>query len=185
MVKRISLDEMINDIEKYAKELRKGKIFIYPTDTVYGIGGNPYKKDVVEKIYKIKRRDKSKPLSVIAPSEEWIVEHFDISKVVLKIYFPGPYTLLLKKKDPDFLSNASTSSYVGVRIPDHPITLLVNKAEVPLITTSANLSGEKPPSSVDEIDEYLISEVDYLIIGKCTLGKPSTVINPYTGDKLR
>ncbi len=185
MPEEVALEDVMRDIKKYAKEIREGKIFVYPTDTIYGIGGNANLKDVCEKIYKIKSRPKDKPLSVIAPSEEWIMENFDVSKYILRLYFPGPYTLLLKKKNKDFLSHASTSLYVGVRIPDHPITILVNHAGVPLITTSANLSGYPPVSRYEDLDERITMHADYIIKGKCKFGKPSTIINPYTEEIIR
>ena len=81
---------------KYVDEILNGKIFVYPTDTIYGLGCNALDGASVNKIKKMKGRDKDKPISVIAPSIDWIRENcivdFDLHK-----YLPGPYTLILKK----------------------------------------------------------------------------------------
>ena len=179
------MKEVLDKIEEYAELLREGTIFVYPTDTVYGVGGNAYLKEVCERVYSIKERAREKPLSVIAPSYEWILEYFEIDKSTLRLYLPGPYTLLLRKKDANFLKYTSFTDVVGVRIPDHEITLLVHKADVPLITTSANISNEPPAKSFEELDERITSRADIVIKGKCYLGRASTVIDPYTQKVYR
>ena len=98
------------------KEIIEGKIFIYPTDTIYGIGCNALNKKSVNKIKKLKGRDKDKPLSIIAPSKKWIKENCIIDVDLIK-YLPGPYTIVLKKKDSNFLKHVSNTSTIGIRIP--------------------------------------------------------------------
>ncbi len=156
------------------QEILKGKIFIYPTDTIYGIGCNALNKKAVNKIRQIKRRDK-KPFSVIAPSFEWITEkcivNFDLKK-----YLPGAYTIILKKKNPSFLSWVSDKKTLGIRIPNHHFTKKIQKVNVPFITTSVNFSGEKPSSSIDEIPKEILNKADYVVNEGKLNGKPSTLI---------
>ena len=163
------------------QEILRGKIFIYPTDTIYGIGCNALDEKAVEKIRLIKKRD-AKPFSVIAPSFAWIGENcivdFDLRK-----YLPGPYTLILKKKKPSFLSWVSDKETLGIRIPNYPFTRKIQKANVPFITTSVNFSGKKPASSMDEIPKEILNKVDYVINEGKLSGKPSTLI--IEGEEVR
>ncbi|MEK6858214.1 MAG: L-threonylcarbamoyladenylate synthase, partial [Nanoarchaeota archaeon] len=150
---------MNSDILK--QEVLKGKIFIYPTDTIYGIGCDALNKNAVDKIRQIKRRDE-KPFSVIAPNFEWIHENC-IVDFDLKKYLPGAYTLILKKKNPSFLNWVSDKETLGVRIPNHNFTKEIQKTNVPFITTSVNFSGEKPASKIENISEEILNKVDYVI----------------------
>ena len=165
----------MKNIKNLKNEIISGKIFIYPTDTIYGLGCNAENKEAVEKIKQIKKRDKDKPLSVIAPSLEWISQNliidFDINK-----YLPGPFTIILKKKDLSFLSHVSSVETLGVRIPDNPFTKEIQKARVPFITTSVNLTGEPFLIDIKNLKQDIKDKVDHIMdIGPLT-GKPSTLI---------
>jgi L-threonylcarbamoyladenylate synthase len=153
----------------------KSEIFIYPTDTIYGIGCDASKVALVERIREIKNRD-SKFMSVIAPSLKWIFENFEVEGELIEKYLPGPYTLLLKKKNFDFLEGVSGNEYVGIRIPDCSFTKVLQELNIPIVTTSVNLSGEKPANKIDEIDERILGEINIIIdFGKLS-GKASTLI---------
>lgn len=156
------------------KEILAGKIFIYPTDTIYGIGCNALNIKAVSKIREIKRRDQ-KPFSIIAPSFEWIEKNCVVN-IELKKYLPGPYTIILKKKDKNFLSNISKTDSIGIRIPDCDFTQEIQSTRVPFVTTSVNFSGEKPANNIKEIPKEIIKKVDYVFnVGELS-GKPSTII---------
>lgn len=158
------------------KEIKRGKIFIYPTDTIYGLGCDATSKKSVERIKNIKCRDKDKPLSVIAPSIKWIKEHLIVDDLILEKYLPGPYTLILKKKNPDFLSWVSGES-LGIRIPSNKFTKIIQSSGLPFITTSVNLSGEPFATSLGQIQKEIKSKVDIIIEATEELtGKPSTLI---------
>ena len=155
-------------------KILQGKIFIYPTDTIYGIGCNALDREAVEKIRDIKQRD-NKPFSVIAPNISWIKEHCRFNEILEK-YLPGPYTLILEKFNPEFLSHVSNLSTLGVRIPNNDFCKQIQKSQVPFITTSVNLSGQPFATKISEIPDEIKSQVDVIIdAGKLT-GKPSTLI---------
>jgi len=154
----------------------KGKIFIYPTDTIYGLGCDATNRECVEKIKKIKIRDSEKPLSVIAPSFEWIEKNLVVD-CDLRKYLPGAYTLILKKKNPESLKWVSSGDTLGIRIPKNNFTKEIQKSGVPFITTSVNLNGEKSALRVEDIGKRILNEVDIVIEADEELsGKPSVLV---------
>ena len=157
------------------KQINKGKIFIYPTDTIYGIGCDATNIKAVNKIKEIKQRDKDKPLSIIAPSIDWIKENLIIDCDLDK-YLPGPYTIILKKKNPKFLEWVSNTDSLGIRIPDHEFTKMIQGAGVPFITTSVNLSGEPFITEIPEISHDILEHIDNIIDYGPLTGQPSTLI---------
>jgi tRNA threonylcarbamoyl adenosine modification protein (Sua5/YciO/YrdC/YwlC family) len=171
-------------MEKLIKLIKQGKIFVYPTDTVYGLGCNALNKKAVEKIKIIKKRKEEKSLSIIAPSKAWIFKHLKAKKEIVNKYLPGRYTLILKKKNPKFLNHVSSQKTLGIRIPKNDFTGLIVKAKVPFITTSANISGNKPIANLNKIDKKLLKKVDVIVDGGKLFGKPSTIILE-NGSKLK
>ncbi len=163
--------------ENFITEIIAGKIFIYPTDTLYGLGCDATNETSVNRIKEIKSRDRDKPLSVIAPSVKWITDNFITTQKDISKYLPGPYTLLLKKKDINFLNWISNNDRIGIRIPANKFTEEIQKAGVPFVTTSINLSGEPFALKIEDIKNEIISRVDYVIDSNEKLsGKPSTLI---------
>ena len=157
-------------------EILSGKIFVYPTDTIYGLGCNALNGCSVNKIKDMKRRDRDKPISVIAPSFEWIKDNCVVGNIDLEKYLPGPYTLILKKRDIDFLNECSNGGNIGVRMPNHEFFRVIEKAGVPFVTTSVNLSGESPISNVCEISDDILEGVDIVIDVGEVKGKPSILV---------
>ena len=160
----------------FVDDIKHGAVFIYPTDTIYGLGCDATNLESVGLIKKMKYRDRDKPMSVIAPSVEWIKEHLVVEEAIIEKYFPGPYTLILKKKNPDFMKHISSNDSLGVRIPDCEFTELVEKARVPFITTSVNFAGEPFAVKISDINHDILDAVDIVIgVGKLD-GRPSTLI---------
>ena len=162
-------------MKELKEKILSGKIFIYPTDTVYGLGCDATNKNSVKKIKDIKFRDKDKPLSIIAPSIKWIKENC-IIEYNLENYLPGPYTLILKKKNINFLSWVSETNTLGVRIPNNDFCNEIRKVGKPFITTSVNLSGENSAISIKDINQEIINKVDEVIDNGKLNGKSSTLI---------
>jgi len=168
---------MTSTPKNMVKEILSGKIFIYPTDTIYGIGCNAENREAVERIKQIKQRDKDKPLSIIAPSKDWVKEHLQATDEELNKYLPGHYTLILKKKNSSFLNHVASGETLGIRIPANEFTKQIQKSGVPFITTSVNLSGEPFALKLEDIAQEIKSKVDYVIESKEKLsGKPSVLI---------
>ncbi len=175
-------EELVKEQRELMKDyVLKGKVLIYPTDTVYGLGCDATNEECVKKIKDIKRR--SKVFSVIAPSKEWIMENFEFEKEYLEL-LPGPYTLIMKMKK-QVLPEELFEETVGVRIPDHWISDFVNYLQRPIVTTSANLTGEDTIKNLDEAKEELLGGVDLFINARNLKNKPSKVINTTTKEVLR
>lgn len=169
------MDDYGFDFMDFTEDIKNGAIFIYPTDTIYGIGCDATNENSVAMIRRIKNKDVN-PMSVIAPSLDWIRENLEIDENLLEKYLPGPYTLILKKKNPDFLKDVSSKETLGVRIPDAEFTKLVQKAGVPFITTSVNYTGEPYAISISDIDKDIL-DVVHIVIGVGKLdGRPSTLV---------
>ena len=165
-------------------EMKAGKIFIYPTDTVYGLGANAELLPSAEKINGIKKRQ-GKNFLIIAPSMEWIFAHCECSEKVQEILqdkLPGPFSFRLKMKEKNILADGEGT--VGVRIPDHWFASFVAEAGLPFITTSVNLAGQPPLLKIKDLDEEIIEKVDYIIQDDDSLsGKSSTLIDLTSGEE--
>ena len=162
--------------------LKKGGIVLFPTETVYGIGTNGLDEKAVEKIYDIKKRDRKNPTNLLV-SNMAMVEAIaqDISPMEYKLmeaFFPGPFTIILKKKK--IVPNVVTanSDLVGVRMPDSSIAKkLIELAGVPIAAPSANISGKLSGTNltnvIDEFDDHLDFAIDG---GESKIGMESTVV---------
>ncbi len=158
------------------RKIKEGAVVIYPTDTVYGIGCDALNYTAVARIRKIKQRD-DKPFSVIAPDKEWIIKNFYVNKHYIE-KLPGPFTFLLKiKKHGIVASNITNNKTLGVRIPNHKFIAKLQKAGIPFVTTSVNISEQQPVNSIDEIPNEIIKNVDIVIDDGKIENNPSTIID--------
>lgn len=178
------------EIERY---LRAGKLIIYPTDTVYGVGGIIESEETIENIYKAKERNFKSPLIVLVSDVEKIekiayINEKNREKIekLIKRFWPGGLTIILKRKDnvPDIM--VSGGATVGVRMPEHDIALkIISRAGGMLPTTSANISGEATPKSYIELSEKFKSRVDIIVDGgECPIGSASTIIDMSDEPKI-
>ena len=144
--------------------VRSKGLIIYPTDTLYGIGGNAFSEEAVKRIRKIKGTAEDKPFSVVMSDLGMIKKYCEVDDWqyrVLKANLPGPFTFLLNSRT---AFPVTANSKLGVRIPDSSFAhQLAEMAEVPVITTSANPSGQKPPARLEEIDGKILSAVDLAV----------------------
>lgn len=178
-------EEQIDEtkIEEIANAIKEGKLIIFPTDTVYGIGTNAYNEEACKKIYEIKGRPSCKPLIIlisdtsmiedlaenISPKEQKIIEKF----------WPGPLTIKFKKRKgilPDIIS--AGDEYVRIRlIKNGLIYKIIEKAEVPVVAPSANISGHPTGIKIDNIIKELGGKVDYILdCGDYKSDEPSTIV---------
>lgn len=157
--------------------VRNGKIFIYPTDTIYGLGCNAFNGVSVRKIREIKNRE-IKPFSIIAPDKNWIENNCVVDKEVVDKFLPGPYTLVVKTKKPNLAPEINPiDDTLGVRIPKHWFSEIIQEAGIPFVTTSVNLSGEKYMESMEDINTDILEQVDYVVYEGEKKGEPSEKIN--------
>lgn len=184
MQKYIDLKNNI-DFEKLkepAKIIKNGGIVIFPTETVYGIGTNGFNEESIRKIYELKKRDFNKPISLLVSNMEMVKmiseDISDLEYALMEEFFPGPFTIILKKKEvvPDILT--ANGDTVGVRMPSGEIAKkLIEYAEVPIATPSANISGKPSGTNINNIIKDFEGKVDYIIdSGESKLGVASTIV---------
>lgn len=186
-----SLDD--ERLQEVAKAMRDGALAVIPTDTVYGISTNALMPSAVSKVFQLKRRDIGKPLIVIAHTEyvakslaqDWSEDAQNLASA----HWPGPLSLIVDANDDvPGLVTANTGK-VAIRIPNNPLTLrLLELAGVPLISTSANVSGDRSPTSAEEVMAALPLvgdvEVDWLVDGGESSQIESTVVDTTDGLKV-
>ena len=173
-------------IRKSVEIIENGGVIIFPTDTVYGIGCNPYDANAVKKIYEIKSREKIKSLPVLASSIE-IVKQISIidefTEKIIKKYWPGPLTLILKLKDKNLKKSLNLEDKIAVRIPNSECTLkLLNKCNL-LVGTSANVSGD---SSFTDPQECMknVKNYDIFVDGGTITSKGESTIIEIENEKI-
>ena len=149
------------DIENSVSYLKNNKIIAFPTETVYGLGGNAFSKDVINDIYKVKERPSQDPLIVHIDKIERIIEweltditnvEFEIVKTFSKEFSPGPFTMILKssKKVPSNVTG--NTGYIGIRIPNNHLALkLIGESNLPIAAPSANKFGHISPTRKEHV----------------------------------
>ena len=155
------------DIQIATKAINDGAIVVFPTDTVYGLGCNPYNHDAVQSIYEIKKRNKTKPFPVIGYSKkelEKIAEFNPLEEKIAEKFWPGPITLILKIKDKEIQKSLDLEGKIAVRVPNNQCVLALLKECKLLVGTSANISGATPFNDPKECSENL-SGYDLFIDG--------------------
>lgn len=170
-------------IEKIVGCIKRGKIIIYPTDTIYGIGCDATNKKAVNKIYKIKKRDKDKPFLILIKSWFQLHKYFYISEKqdeYLRKRWPGKVSVVLKPRKLLSKDFARGEEAVAVRLPKNDFLIkILKKADVPMVSTSLNVSGKKSLKNVKNIVKYFSGEKPDLVIdiGRDLDGKPSRLID--------
>lgn len=161
--------------------LKGGGVIAYPTDTTYGIGCSIFNKRGIERIYLLKQREKKKPFSFICADLSEVARYARVSNYafkVLKRYLPGPYTFVLEASSvvPDLLLTKQKT--VGIRIPDNAICLaIVRELGHPIVTTSANRSGDEPIGDPFKVDGELGSQLDLVVDGGVLTADVSSVVS--------
>ena len=185
-MKILNKDEVMLNAHQIKEDILKGAVFIYPTDTIYGIGCDATSDEAVEKIRAIKPRLK-RPYSVIAPSKEWIRKNCEITKEAEEWLkkIPGPYTLILKLKNKSAISEKTNNGLdtIGVRIPNHWISQAISAAGIPIITTSANKTDEDYMTSLEDLNPEIRAKVEFIIYEGEKQGRPSKLVN-LVGEKV-
>ena len=178
------MNNLKNNVSDIVEILKKGGVAIFPTDTVYGIGALP-DKEAVRRLYRIKKRDFSKKIIALIDNPDKLKvltseteENIDRIKKVIEEYWPGELTIIFKANEMFTKKFDDGLKTVGIRIPQNKtaIEIIKNTGGI-VLTTSANISGEKSVTDIKDISEVLLEEIDGIITDSSRLtGVPSTII---------
>lgn len=158
-----------------------------PMGTLYALSANPFDTQALYRVFEIKGRDYSKPISLafkdLKQLEKFVIIT-SLARKMIKRFLPGPLTLILPAKIP--MDKVLGGNKVGIRIPDDKVALkIIEECKFPITATSANLSGGKEPVEVKDVVEEIGDKVDLILdAGKCKYGKPSTVVD-VTADEIK
>ena len=174
---------LVAAVDEAARILKEGGLILYPTDTVWGIGCDATNEEAVQRIYTLKRSENKHSMLVLCPSADAIVRYVNrapgIAFEVLEMA-TSPLTLILPGATGVAKNLIPEEGTLGVRVPDHEFCrLLLRKLGRPIVSTSANISGEKTPRTLPEIAPEIVEGVDYVVNprfqGRPT-GKASSII---------
>ncbi len=159
-------------------------LIVYPTDTLYAIGADPFDKKAVSKLYLAKKRPLDMPISIAVSNLKMMEEIAVLNDTAIRIYknfLPGALTILLKKKG----LNLFPDENVGIRIPAHPFFKRLIEITGPITSTSANVHGGNPTINVDTAVKQLGEKIDvYVDCGECRFKEASTIID-ISKDKIK
>lgn len=169
-------------LKEIAEGIRNGKLCLFPTETVYGIGSNGLDENAVEKIYEAKKRNRKNPINLLVSDMDMIEKITrDITPLEYKLmeaFFPGPFTIILKKKNIIPAIVTAGSDLVGIRMPSGSIAReLVQLSGVPIATPSANISGKLSGTHLKDVINEFAKYLDFAIDGgESTIGMESTIV---------
>lgn len=174
---------MENDI---IKTLKDGKLVIMPTDTIYGIIGDATNEDVINKVYEVKERPHDKPLLILVSNlsmlHELVTEIPKETEKIIKKFWPGPLTILLKKSSKVSDTLTANSSLVAIRMPnDKRLLNIMNRLNRPLISTSANISSHNAITNPNQLEEKMKEKIDLIVDEGTVNNEASTLITIVNG----
>jgi L-threonylcarbamoyladenylate synthase len=169
------------DIDKIVEVIDNGGLVITPTDTIYGIMGDSLNEDVIRRVFEVKQRPYNKPLLLLMDSFEMVdnytEELSEMEKKLVKRFWPGLVTFILKKNNNVSDLITSGSDTVGIRIPDNKDILeIISKLKRPVISTSANITGTPVITSTKLLEKDLIDNIDYIYDGGVVNDVSSTIV---------
>lgn len=153
-------------IENVITTLQKKQLILYPTDTVWGIGGDATNSSVVRKIYSLKQREDSKALIVLVNSITMLQNYVDdIPERAFSLIEEDRPTTIIYKKGKNLAYNLlAQDKSIGIRIPKHEYCIeIITRFGKPIISTSANLSGQPTPQNFKSISNEILNGVDYIV----------------------
>jgi len=166
--------------KQYFALIKKGRAFIYPTDTIYGIGCDATNSKAVQHVHALKQREK-KPFSIIAPNKQWIMKNCIVDERAKKWLrkLPGKYTLILQLKNKNVVSRfVHLGDYtLGVRIPKHWFANVVKGYGKPVVTTSVNVTGQRFMTGLHDVHETIKKKVAFIVYEGIKKAHPSTIVD--------
>lgn len=165
--------------------LRSGRLVVYPTDTLYGLGADPFQEASLRGLFAAKQRPEGQPVSVVVSDLDAAKKLAVVSpraESLCRAWLPGPVTLLFRPAPGAPAAIVSAQNTVAIRVPRHPVALLLAKQFGPVTATSANLHGKPSPVECWQAVEQLGEAVDlYVDAGPCPVGRESTIVD-LTGE---
>lgn len=188
--KWLEVDKTVDNLHTYpqiieaAAQLRKNEVVAFPTETVYGLGGNAKDDKAVEKIFAAKGRPSDNPLIIhisrVEQLQEFVVEIPKVAETLMTHFWPGALTIIFRKKE-GVLSEKATAGLptVAVRMPNHPVACAIIEASgLPIAAPSANRSGRPSPTTAQHVWEDLNGQIAAVVEGGPTgIGVESTVLD--------
>jgi L-threonylcarbamoyladenylate synthase len=174
-------------IRKAADVIQCGGVTILPTETFYALSARARNQQAIERIFRIKKRDRANPLPLIAPDTATVLKYIrhpdKITAALMRAFWPGSLTILLTPRHQFSHLLLGPGDKIGVRAPPECAAVAVARIVNDLITaTSANISGDAAPDSVELIDSTVINGADMVLdVGRTPGGKPSTVVDVENG----
>lgn len=169
-----------DDVHLAIEKVQDNQIIGIPTETVYGLGVDPYSQIAIEKLFKIKERDDTKPISLLIHSFTEIHKLNISTEIpeVVELYWPGPLTVIVEVNEP-FLSGIGTTNpnSVGIRVPENVLAIELLKKTGPLAVTSANISGRNESKNHIEAEKIFRASVAAYLEGEAVYGDGSTVVD--------
>ena len=171
------------ELNEAAAILRRGGLLGIPTETVYGLGADALNEEAVRQIFEAKGRPQDNPLIIHIPDASWLAKYCEnipaAAYALAERFWPGPLTMILPRKPIVPLRTTGGLETVGVRCPDHPITLeLIRRAGVPIAAPSGNTSGRPSPTTAAHMMEDMRGKIDGIFDGgPCRVGVESTIID--------
>lgn len=169
-----------DNIQKAIACIKNEEVVGIPTETVYGIGGDPHSQAAVDKIFNLKERDENKPLSILVHSFHDLIKLKIISKVpeIVELYWPGPLTIIVKS-ELNFADGVGTKNpnSIGVRVPDNELALELLKKTGPLAVTSANISGQEDITNEKDAESVFGDKIGHYLQGSALHGSGSTIVD--------
>ncbi len=170
----------------FIKEILDGKLFIHPTDTIFGIGAIATEDEPVRRIREIKQTEN--PFSIIVPNLEWVYQNCEVNKLAEEWLkkLPGPFTLILKLKNKEAISPEVNKGRdtVGIRLPNHWISRFVSQLNHPFVSTAATRSEGSIIEGPEDLEKIHVDNIHYFIHHDIMLRRPSIVVDLSKGEPV-
>ncbi len=170
--------------KSYGELIRQGNLVAFPTETVYGLGASAWNPAAINEIFRVKGRPSDNPLIVHISKVDMIYEFTNYipprAKLLMQKFWPGPLTIIFKKKNTVLDSVTAGLDTVALRMPDHPVALELINHTGPLVAPSANISGKPSPTKSEHVVKDYNGKIPVIDGGDCKIGLESTVINATT-----
>lgn len=167
------------EIEEITRRVNEGQVFVFPTDTTFGLGASADDSDAVDRIYELKNRPSDKPVPLLTDPETGLelANYGEVERRATERFWPGALTLVVDLPNQgDYPAKVLNEGSVGLRVPAREDLLKILKNVPPIVGTSANQSGEPAPETAEDLDPLILEGADFVIEGESGQKQSSTVV---------